>query len=183
MSCDVGKGTERLENEQMSFSKLSVASPTSQLILQPFHRFTYVTARSPTLPLLHLRDSTFSSPSFASLRHRLFSYVTWRADHDMDRFSQGFSVFHYNKFHSTISSHSSHPFCFNLFHQLLWLCDRSGRRAALIFTDIKYCGFTASHPSIQPCVEHVLRMLRILQWAGSFFPYWYSIEWLKFQYS
>ena len=49
-----------------SFSKLSVASPTSQLILQPFRRITYVTAHSPTLPLLHLRHSSFSNPSFAS---------------------------------------------------------------------------------------------------------------------
>ena len=63
MSCDVSEVTESLENE---LSKLSIASPTSQLILQPFPRFTYVTAHSPTLPLLHLRHSSFSNPSFAS---------------------------------------------------------------------------------------------------------------------
>ena len=40
-----------------SFSNTFVALPTSQLILQPFRRFTYVTAHSPTLPLLHLRHS------------------------------------------------------------------------------------------------------------------------------
>ena len=51
---------------ESSFSNLSVTSPTSQLILQPFHRFPYVTAHSPTLPLLHLRHSSFSNPSFAS---------------------------------------------------------------------------------------------------------------------
>ena len=45
---------------------LSVTSPTSQLISQPFRRFTYVTAHSQTLPLLHLRHSSFSNPSFAS---------------------------------------------------------------------------------------------------------------------
>ena len=44
----------------------TVASPTSQFILQPFRRFTYVTTHSPTLPLLHLRHSSFSNPSFAS---------------------------------------------------------------------------------------------------------------------
>ena len=49
-----------------SFSNLSVTSPTSQLILQPFRRFTYVTAHSTTLPLLQLRLSSFSNPSFAS---------------------------------------------------------------------------------------------------------------------
>ena len=37
-----------------------------ELILQPFRHFTYVTIHSPTLPLLHLRHSSFSSPSFAS---------------------------------------------------------------------------------------------------------------------
>ena len=52
--------------DESSFSKLSVTSPTSQLILQPFPRFTYFTAHSPTLPLLRLRHSSFSSPSFAS---------------------------------------------------------------------------------------------------------------------
>ena len=55
-----------LRHKQSSFSNLYVTSPRSQLILQPFHRFTYVTAHSPTLPLLHLRHSSFSNPSFAS---------------------------------------------------------------------------------------------------------------------
>ena len=42
------------------------SKPTSQLILQPFRRFTYVTTHSPTLLLLHLHHSSFSNPSFAS---------------------------------------------------------------------------------------------------------------------
>ena len=66
MSCDVGKATESLENEQSSFAKLFVASPTSELILQPFRRFTYITIHSPTLPLLHLCHNSLSNPSFAS---------------------------------------------------------------------------------------------------------------------
>ena len=49
-----------------SFSNLSVTSRTSQLIFQPFRRFTYATVHSPTPPLLHLRHSSFSNPSFAS---------------------------------------------------------------------------------------------------------------------
>ena len=91
MSCDVGEVTEWLENElcydynyeHCSFSNLSITSPTSQLILQPFPRFTYVTSHSPTLLLLHLRHSSFSNPSVASptsqliLQHfRCFTYVT-----------------------------------------------------------------------------------------------------------
>ena len=51
-----------------SFSNPSVASSTPQLILHPFHRFTYVTGHSTTLPLLHLR-------------HRDFTYFTWRTAH------------------------------------------------------------------------------------------------------
>ena len=54
MSCDGGGA---------SFSKHYIASPTSQLILQLFRRFTYVTADSTALPLLHLL-------------HRHFTYVT-----------------------------------------------------------------------------------------------------------
>ena len=51
-----------------SFSSSSLALPTSQLILQPFCSFTYITAHSSTL-LLFL------------LHHRIFTYVTWRATH------------------------------------------------------------------------------------------------------
>ena len=43
-----------------------VTSPTSQLILKPFRRFTYVTTHSPILPLLHLRHRSFSNSSVAS---------------------------------------------------------------------------------------------------------------------
>ena len=46
--------------------QLSAASPASQFILQHFRRFTYVTANSPTLALLHLGHSSFSNPSLAS---------------------------------------------------------------------------------------------------------------------
>ena len=51
-----------------SFSNPSVASPTSQFILQSFRCYTYVTVHSPTLLSL-------------LVRHRLFTYVTWRAAH------------------------------------------------------------------------------------------------------
>ena len=49
-----------------SFSNLYITSPMSQLILQPFCHFTYVTAHSPTLLLPHLCSRSFSNPSFAS---------------------------------------------------------------------------------------------------------------------
>ena len=53
--------TRGLENELCCISLYLWAL----LILQPFRRFTYITAHSPTLPLLHLRYSSFSNPSFA----------------------------------------------------------------------------------------------------------------------
>ena len=61
-ACDVRKAKEELES---SFSNLSVTLPTSQLILQSFRRFIYVTAHSPTLPLFLLRHSSFFNPYFA----------------------------------------------------------------------------------------------------------------------
>ena len=42
-----------------SFSNPSVALPTSQLILQPFRHFTYVTSHSSTFSSLHLRHFTY----------------------------------------------------------------------------------------------------------------------------
>ena len=69
---------------QSSFSNVSITSPTSQLILQPFRCFTYVAAHSPTLPLVHLRHSSFSNPSFVSptsqaLHLRHLASRPWRA--------------------------------------------------------------------------------------------------------
>ena len=53
-----------------SFSKLSVTSPTSQLILQPFRRFTYVTA--------HYSNPSVASPTSQFILQLFFrfSYVT-----------------------------------------------------------------------------------------------------------
>ena len=53
-----------------SFSNSSVALPTSQLTLQLFRCFTYVTTRSPTLLSL-------------LLRHWIFTYVPCRATHGL----------------------------------------------------------------------------------------------------
>ena len=72
-----------LRHSSFWFYNISVTSPTSQLILQPFPRFTLVTTHSPTLLLLYLRHSSFSNPSVASPTSHLilqpffrFSYVT-----------------------------------------------------------------------------------------------------------
>ena len=83
-----------------SFSNPSITLPTSQLILQPFHCFTYVTvhsptssfasptsevkrrAHSPTFPSLHLCHNSISNPSIALSTSQLilqpffhFSYI------------------------------------------------------------------------------------------------------------
>ena len=91
MSCDVGEVTERSENQlfptsqalhlrpqQSSFSNLSVTSPTSELILQPFRCFTYVTAHYPTLLSLSLRHRLLlmSSAELILQFFRHFTYVT-----------------------------------------------------------------------------------------------------------
>ena len=79
--------------QQSSFSNLSATSFTSQLILQPFCHFTYVTTHSPTLPSLylelilqhfhHFTYVTAHSPTLLSLLlcHMLFPYGTWRVAH------------------------------------------------------------------------------------------------------
>ena len=66
-----------------SFSNPSVALPTSQLILQSFCHFTYITTHYPTLPSLCLRHSSFSNLPVTSPTSQLilqpflrFTYVT-----------------------------------------------------------------------------------------------------------
>ena len=97
MTCDVGELTEKLESRahsptlpllfvtHSSFCNPSVALPTSQFILQPFFRISYVTgsAHSPILPSFHLRHRSFSNPSVALPMSQLilqpvrcFTYVT-----------------------------------------------------------------------------------------------------------
>ena len=84
MSCDgrVGDWTS-LHLCHSSFSNTSIGLPTSQLILQAFRCFTYVTAHSPTFPSFHLHHSSFSNPSVSLPTSQLilqpfrcFTYVT-----------------------------------------------------------------------------------------------------------
>ena len=65
MSCDVSKAMEGLENE------LCHHLPTSQLILQPFRCFTYITVHSPTLPsrcFTYVTGTSPTSPGEPSMR-------------------------------------------------------------------------------------------------------------------
>ena len=71
------------QSTTINSSDLSVTSPTSQLILQAFRRSTYVTAHSPTLSSLYLRQNSFTNSSVASPTSQFilqlffrFSYIT-----------------------------------------------------------------------------------------------------------
>ena len=75
MSCDVGKAMKGWRMscdicEQSSFSK-PFRYFTHVTAYSLFHCFTYVTDHFPTLPLLHLRHSSFCNPSFASTSQAL----------------------------------------------------------------------------------------------------------------
>ena len=73
----------------------------SQLILQPFHCFTYITAHSPTLPSLYLRHSSFSNPSVASPTSQLILQPFFPSLHLRHRsFSQPFHRFNLVTAHS-----------------------------------------------------------------------------------
>ena len=64
------KGNKQKLQHYSSYSNLSVISPTSQLIFQPFHRFIYVTVHS-TNPSVASPTSQFILQPFFC-----FSYVT-----------------------------------------------------------------------------------------------------------
>ena len=69
ISCDVGEVKEGLENELWLRWSDGKIGKWVLLIRQHFRHFTYVIAHSPNLLSL-------------LLRHRLFTYVTWRAAQD-----------------------------------------------------------------------------------------------------
>ena len=81
-----------------SFSNPSVALLMSQLILHPFRCFSYITVHSPTLLLL-------------LLRHRIFTYVIWRA-------AQGVHLVMCPRYHN--SYHTHHCFLFHVPLQVDW---------------------------------------------------------------
>ena len=96
--------------------------------------------------------------------------VSWWMKRGLGRFFSGFLPFSptTNFIPPFLHTHLIH---FASFHPPLWWCDRRGRPAPLLFTDLQYRGFIASHPSIRPCVGHELRIFiyfksRRLRWAG-----------------
>ena len=84
-------------------------------------------------------------------------WVSWWTKRGLGRFFTVSPVFPYHKFHSTIFS-TPISSIFVSFHPPLWWCVRRGRPAPLLFTDLHYRGFIASHPSTRPCVGHELRI-------------------------
>ena len=84
-------------------------------------------------------------------------WVSWWTKRGLGRFLSGFLPF-------SPTTNFIPPFLhtdlihFVSFHQPLWWCVRRGRPAPLLFTDLQYRGFIASHPSTQPFVGHELRI-------------------------
>ena len=88
-----------------SFSNPSVALPSSQLILQPFHCFTYITVHSPTLPLFLLRHKfCWRAAEFILQPFCHFTYVTTVALTYITAHSATLPLLHLN--HSSFSNPS-----------------------------------------------------------------------------
>ena len=182
MSCDVGKPTEGFENQlwrrwsdwkvlrmswahsptfpslylrHNSFSNPFVALPTTQLILQPFRWFTYVTVHSPTHLSLLLRLKLFTEftwlATHASLGSRVCISVTpcWYSGGQNGiwvGFSRGFSRF-------PLPNISFHHFSTLLFY-FISPCDGATDvvgRHFLLFTYLQDTVRTSSHPSTRSC--------------------------------
>ena len=83
-------------------------------------------------------------------------------------------VFPYHTFHSTISSHSSHPFRF--ISPALVMVRQTWSAGTLATHGPILWGSIASHPSIRPCVGHELRIF-------IYYIYIYIFFFLPFQLS
>ena len=92
-----------------------------------------------------------------SLHLRHCMWVLWWMKLDLDRFFSGFLPFSPTTNFIPPFPHT-HPIHIISFHQPLWWCNRHGWLAPLLFNDLQYKSFIASHPSTQPCVRHELRM-------------------------
>ena len=67
-----------LRHSSFWFSKLSITSPTSQLILQPFPRITYVTTHSPTLlSPLYITGFSLTSPGEPPMHRGMENSLWW----------------------------------------------------------------------------------------------------------
>ena len=108
----------------------------TQLILQDFRRFTYVTAHSPTLPSLYLRHSSFSNPSVASPTSQLILHPSFASPT-----SQDFHLRHL----------ASRPCWKLIFHHFY----RDSCFPLYIFISSELIGGNASPPPVHPSVTPV----------------------------
>ena len=89
-------------------------------------------------------------------------WVSWWTKLSQGRFFSGFLPFSptTNFIPPFLHTHLIH---FASFHPPLSWCDRRGRPAPLLFTDLQYRSFIASHPSTRPCVGHELRIFTFIR--------------------
>ena len=80
MSCDVGEALPHSTTVRR-FTYVTARSPTVPLLHLRHRHFTYVTAHSPILPPFHLCHSSFYYPSVASPTSQALHVVIWRAAH------------------------------------------------------------------------------------------------------
>ena len=80
-------------------------------------------------------------------------WVSWWTKRNLSRFYSVFLTFSPTTNFIPPFLHA-HLISFVSFHQSLRWCDRRDRPAPLLFTDLQYRGFIASHSSTRPCVGH-----------------------------
>ena len=138
-----------------------------QLIHQPFHRFTYVTVHSTTLPLLHLCHSSFYNPSIASPMPQLIH--------------QPFHRFTYVTVHSTTLPllhlcHSSFCLILQLFHCFTYTTAHSPTLPSLHLSHSSFY-----NPSIASLTSQALHLCHL---ASCLWYSMYKIKWkIKIWYS
>ena len=121
------------------------------VILGHFSRFGSIFS---SLKAVSRSPPTAGVPS-SRLGHSM--WVSWWTKRGLGRFFSGFLPFSptTNFIPPFLHTHLIH---FVSFHPPLWWCDRRGRPAPFLFTDLQYRGFIASHPSTRPCVGRELRI-------------------------
>ena len=145
MSCDLGEVMKGLENEALTSSR-------SQLILQPFHHFMYVTAHSKTLMLLHLCHSSFYNPPCTSqLILQPFCCFTYITAHSISPMSQLIlQPFHHFTY---VTAHSATLPSFQLRHRSFCNPSVASPTSQLILQPFRRFTYVTAHSATLPSLH------------------------------